>query len=82
MEYLHTDYFKQIKKLDKYKQNLSIIGPYVWSYASPVALIQDDKLIVQRGFKNYSKTTTKHINYVAKEFNLSIVYLSALNKAF
>ena len=59
-----------IKKLEKYKQNLTIInGTEVWSYSTNVAEIKGDELHV---FGWWSQTTSKHINYVAREFNLEI----------
>jgi len=59
-----------MRKLDRYKQNLSIQGNKVWSYTTHVATIDGDKLI-QLGW--WSMTTQKHINYVAKEFGLNLV---------
>lgn len=56
--------------LKKYKQNLKIEGSKVYSYNTHVATIQDNKLW-QLGW--WSVTTQKHINYVAKEFNLILV---------
>ena len=53
--------------LDKYKQNLRIIGDDVYSYSTHVATIHQDNLI-QHGW--WSVTTQKHINYVANEYNL------------
>ena len=61
----------KLQKLDKYKQNLSIInGVNVYSYTTNVADIKGDELHV---FGYFSKTTTKHINYVAKELGLTII---------
>ena len=61
----------KLQKLDKYKQNLSIInGVNVYSYTTNVADIKGDELHV---FGYFSKTTTKHINYVAKEVGLTII---------
>ena len=61
----------KLQKLDKYKQNLSIVnGVNVYSYTTNVADIKGDELHV---FGYFSQTTTKHINYVAKEFGLTIV---------
>ena len=57
----------KLKKLDKYKENLTIIGNSVYSYSTEVAEIKGDELHV---FGWWSKTTSKHINYVAQEFNL------------
>tara|TARA_R110002020_G_scaffold50209_1_gene142092 strand:- start:455 stop:646 length:192 start_codon:yes stop_codon:yes gene_type:complete len=60
----------KIKKLDKYKQNLTIINDTdVYSYTTKVAEIKGDELHV---FGWWSQTTSKHINYVAQEFNLEI----------
>tara|TARA_R100000900_G_scaffold91545_1_gene71308 strand:- start:477 stop:668 length:192 start_codon:yes stop_codon:yes gene_type:complete len=61
----------KLQKLDKYKQNLTIVnGVNVYSYTTNVADIKGDELHV---FGYFSQTTTKHINYVAKEFGLTIV---------
>ena len=57
-------------KLPKYKQNLSIQGNNVWSYSTIVARIDGSKLY-QLGY--WSMTTQKHINYVAKELDLTLI---------
>ena len=57
-----------MKKLQRYTQNLRIEGFKVWSYTTHVATIEGQNLIVL-GY--WSQTTSKHINYVAKEFNLT-----------
>ena len=60
----------KIKKLDKYKENLTIINDTdVYSYTTKVAEIKGNELHV---FGWWSQTTSKHINYVAQEFNLEI----------
>ncbi len=63
-------------QLDRYKQNLKIIGNDVYSYDTHVAEIKDNKLYRMNwhvpGVGSYSVTTTKHINYVANELNLEI----------
>tara|TARA_R100001369_G_C3221006_1_gene150049 strand:+ start:179 stop:412 length:234 start_codon:yes stop_codon:yes gene_type:complete len=59
-----------MKKLDKYKQNLTIQGNDVWSYSTIVAKIDGNDL-KQLGW--WSVTTQKHINYVAKELNLELI---------
>ena len=56
--------------LDKYKQNLRILGDNVYSYSTHVATIHQDNLI-QHGW--WSVTTQKHINYVANEYNLNLI---------
>ena len=61
----------KLQKLDKYKQNLTIVnGVNVYSYTTNVADIKGDELHV---FGYFSKTTTKHINYVARELGLTII---------
>jgi len=59
-----------VKKLDKYKENLLLVGDEVYSYHTNVASIEGNKLI-QHGW--WSVTTQKHINYVAKELNLNLI---------
>ena len=55
--------------LDRYKQNLRIIGNDVYSYCTHVATIEHPNLI-QHGW--WSVTTQKHINYVARELGLTV----------
>ena len=55
--------------MKRYKQNLRIEGNNVISYKTHVATIDEDTLI-QLGY--WSRTTQKHINYVASELNLTI----------
>ena len=61
-----------ITKLEKYKQNLSIINnKEVQSYSTIVAEIDHiKKEIKQLGW--WSETTQKHINYVANEYNYKL----------
>ena len=59
-----------MRTLDKYKQNLTIIENKVFSYTTHVATIQEDNLI-QLG--QWSKTTQKHINYVANQLKLILI---------
>jgi len=56
--------------LTKYKQNLRIEGNKVISYVTHVATIKGNELH-QLGY--WSKTTQKHINYVANELNLTLI---------
>ena len=56
--------------LKKYNQNLRIDGDKVWSYATHVATIANDKLF-QLGY--WSMTTQKHINYVANQLDLDLI---------
>ena len=62
--------------LKRYNQNLKIIGSGVYSYNTLVAEIVGDKLQKIRWNENgmtTSPTTSKHINYVAREFNLELI---------
>lgn len=61
-----------ITKLEKYKQNLSIIdNKEIQSYSTIVAKIDHiKKEINQLGW--WSVTTQKHINYVANEYNYKL----------
>ena len=59
-----------MKKFDRYKQNLRQHNDEIWSYSTMVAIIKDDYLI-QLGY--WSVTTQKHINYVAREYDLKLV---------
>lgn len=54
----------------KYKQNLRREGNKIYSYYTHVATIENDKLF-QLGY--WSQTTQKHINYVARELNLTLI---------
>ena len=61
-----------ITKLEKYKQNLSIIdNKEIQSYTTIVAEIDHiKKEINQLGW--WSVTTQKHINYVVNEYNYKL----------
>jgi len=59
-----------MRKLSKYKQNLTINGNDVWSYSTIVAKIDGNDL---RQLGYWSKTTQKHINYVADYYNLNLI---------
>jgi hypothetical protein len=63
-------------KLDKYKMNLKVIGNNIYSYDTLVAEIIGDELHKVAWRVNgmtSSPTTSKHINYVAKELNLNLI---------
>ncbi len=66
-----------MRTLPKYKQNLRILGNQVWSYSTVVAMIDENDLIQHRNIKDklgkWSKTTQKHINYVANYMNLKLI---------
>ena len=57
-------------KLNRYNQNLKIEGNNVISYTTNVAKIEGSNLI-QLGW--WSVTTQKHINYVARELDLTLI---------
>tara|TARA_R110002020_G_scaffold99926_1_gene236817 strand:- start:1281 stop:1478 length:198 start_codon:yes stop_codon:yes gene_type:complete len=62
--------------LKRYNQNLKVIGSGVYSYNTLVAEIVGDKLQKIRWNVNgmtTSPTTSKHINYVARELNLELI---------
>jgi len=65
-----------MKTFNRYKQNLKMVGNDVYSYDTHVAEIKDGKLYKLKwhvlGVGSASRTTTKHINYVAEELNLEI----------
>ena len=56
-------------KFEKYRQNLTQVGNNIYSYDTRVATIEGNDLI-QHG--RWSTTTQKHINYVAKYYNLNL----------
>ena len=65
-----------MSKFDRYKQNLTRVGNDIYSYGTHVAEIKDGKLYKLRwGVRGMSSspTTSKHINYVANELNLTLV---------
>ena len=58
-----------MEKFDRYKQNLSIVDDKVISYTTHVATVDRiNNTLILHG--RYSKTTTKHTNYVAKQLGL------------
>ena len=61
-----------IRKFEKYKENLKVDDNYVYSYGKPVAKIECEKrCVVVDEF--VSKTTSRHINYVADQFNYTVL---------
>ena len=61
---------------EKYKQNLKVSGNNVYSYDTLVAEIVGRKLYKIKWRVNgmsSSPTTSKHINYVARELNLELI---------
>jgi hypothetical protein len=62
--------------LKRYNQNLKVIDNKVYSYNTLVAEIVGDKLQKIRwnvSGMTTSPTTSKHINYVARELNLELI---------
>jgi hypothetical protein len=59
-----------MKKFNRYQDNLSLVGNNVISYTTHVATIDGSTL---RVLGYWSKTTTKHINFVAAELGLKKV---------
>ena len=58
--------------LNRYKQNLEVVGNKVYSYNTLVAEINSEAgELKQLGY--WSVTTQKHINYVSRELGLKIV---------
>jgi hypothetical protein len=58
-----------MKKFPKYQTNLCHDYEFIYSYNTRVAAITDDG-IVRLGY--WSQTSSKHINYAAKQLNLSV----------
>ena len=71
----------EVIQLDKYKANLTVTrerlgGDYhinVFSYETLVATGVEGGSLIQSQW--YSTTTSKHVNYVAKELNMKLVKL-------
>tara|TARA_R110000796_G_scaffold8336_4_gene27527 strand:+ start:1583 stop:1813 length:231 start_codon:yes stop_codon:yes gene_type:complete len=59
-----------IRKFNKYKENLMLIDNDVYSYTTHVATVKPFELLQ---WQNWSQTTQKHINYVAKELGLKLI---------
>jgi hypothetical protein len=53
----------------RYKENLKYIDGVVYSYGTKVAE-RKDNFLVRLGY--WSSTTSRHINYIAKEYNLIV----------
>tara|TARA_R110000787_G_scaffold271520_1_gene378752 strand:+ start:250 stop:429 length:180 start_codon:yes stop_codon:yes gene_type:complete len=59
-----------MKKFKKYKTNLSHDSKFVYSYGTKVAQIKG-RTLAKLGY--WSTTTSKHINYAAKELDLIVL---------
>jgi len=61
-----------MRRFKKYTQNLMVDGDFVYSYYTKVAKIDHVKRqVTPLGW--WSVTTSKHINYAAKEMGMSVV---------
>ena len=55
----------------RYKQNLQVDDDYIYSYGTKVARIyHTNRTIVTLGW--WSMTTSKHINYVGREYDYKV----------
>ena len=61
-----------MKKFKRYQANLKLVGNQVFSYTTHVATIEGATL---RILGTWSKTTTKHVNYVAAQLGLTKMYV-------
>ena len=64
----------RIRTFSRYQANLKQIGDYVYSYGLPVAEINRTARTL-RVPKWHSVTTSKHVNYAARNLGLSVVLL-------
>lgn len=65
-----------IKRFKRYRQNLFVNGNDVYSYSTKVAEIKGNELHKVNwsvGGMTASRTTSRHINYVANELNLKLI---------
>ncbi len=61
-----------LQKMDRYKMNLLVNDEYVYSYSTKVAKIDHIKREIQPlGW--WSVTTSKHINYVGREYGYKVL---------
>jgi hypothetical protein len=61
-----------MRKFVKYTQNLMVDDDYVYSYYTKVATIDREAMeVTPLGW--WSVTTSKHINYAAKEMGMKVV---------
>lgn len=60
-----------MNKMSKYKDNLLVSDQSIFSYHTRVANI-DHKNKTIKPLGHWSRTTSKHINYVAKEYGYKV----------
>ena len=58
--------------MPKYKKNLKVDNFFIYSYKTQVAEIDHIKKTITI-LEYWTKITTKHINYVAKEYGYEVV---------
>jgi hypothetical protein len=64
----------KMKRLPQYAHNLAIVNDTeVFSYDTCVATLDHEKREVVLDGEYYSRTTTKHINYVATYYGYTII---------
>lgn len=61
---------KRVLSFDRYKNNLKRVGNSIISYTTKVAEIKGEEL---HQLGHWSRTTQRHINYVARELNLRLI---------
>ena len=61
----------KLTKMNKYKENLLVSDKNIFSYLTNVASINHELRSITVN-KYYSVTTSKHINYVANEYNYTV----------
>ena len=62
----------ELSKLDRYKENLLVSDNHIFSYLTKVANINHTTREV-KPLGYWSVTTSKHINYVARQYNYKVV---------
>jgi len=60
-----------LSKMGRYKENLLVSDEAVFSYLTRVAEIDHEKREI-KPLDWWSVTTSKHINYVAREYNYKV----------
>lgn len=60
-----------LQKMDKYQMNLAVNDEYVYSYLTKVAKIDHIKREIH-ALGWWSVTTSKHINYVGREYKYKV----------
>ena len=73
-----------MRKFEKYQQNLKYDNNFIYSYDTKVALIDRAQGTIVRvswdvDGKTSSPTTTRHINYAAKELKLQLLQFNFQN---